>query len=506
MNRRVDVARTTALPAGCTLLAGCTFLAGCVLLAGCTLRAPLPPPRRPLAATSAAALPGAPSEPLPSSPFRMSRVEHTLSNGMRVHLSRGAPNGVVTVAFVSRAVTRWDPRVPSELSSLMSATLLRATRLDDGTVVDDHLERLGFTPDVMLSSSAVTVVDRLLAEELPTYLEALDQSLREPVFRNSDVLRARALREESWSVHRLTHDGVLDERLPGLLYAPEDPRSRTIAARLEVLRTLTAPSLAARHQDLLDPAQCAVLIVGDVQPGTILPIVGQHFASWPAHPVGVERTAPIPLDVAGPRGFGLVSPLVRSYIKLVEHAPSALDPDHAAFLVLEQLLGAMFGARLNLELREQDGVSYGFHARYHASAENGELELVTAVENRATAHAVARIVEELRRMRGEAGHIEPFEFRLAQTRARESLLGDVDRTSGLAVRAAQRVAMGLSPDALSETVHAIDALDAAAVEAAAQRWIRPDRAPLAVVGSAGVIRSVQEAGVGELTTERPPRR
>lgn len=482
------------------------LVSAALLVAGCTLRAPLPPPQRPLAATPAEALPGAPAEPLPESPFRMRLVQRTLSNGMQVYLSRGAPNGVVTVVFVSRSVTRWDPRVPPELSSLMSSGLLRATRLDDGTVVDDHLERLGFTPDVMLSSSAVTVVDRLLAEELPTYLEALDQSLREPVFRNADVLRARSLREETWSVHRLTHDGVLDEHLPGWLYAPEDPRSRTIAARIEVLQTLTAPQLAARHQDLLDPSRCAILVVGDVEPLAALPIVGEHFAAWPPHEVGTEQTAPIPRDAAGPRGFGLVSPLVRSYIKLVEHAPSALDPDHAAFLVLEQLLGAMFGARLNLDLRERDGVSYGFHARYHASAENGELELVTAVENPATANAVARIIEELRRMRGEAGHIEPFEFTLAQTRARESLLGDLDRTSGLAVRAARQVAMGREPGSISDTLRQIDALDAAAVEAAAQRWIRPMRAPLAVVASSGVIQAVQQAGVGELTTMRPPAR
>lgn len=479
---------------------------GVLLLAGCTLRAPLPAPHRPLAATPASALPDAPTEPLDEAAFRMRLVERTLSNGFRVYLSRGAPNGVVTVAFVSRSVTRWDPRVPSELSSLMSATMLRATRLPDGTVADDHLERLGFTPEVALSSSGVTVVDRLLAEELPTYLEGLDRSLREPVFRDADVARQRALRVESWSVHRLTHDGVLDSRLPAMLYAAEDPRARSLAARIEVLSGLTAPQLATRHADLLDPSRCAIVIVGDLEPLAALPIVGEHFAAWPAHPVTVERVDPTRREGAGPRGLGLVAPLVRSYIKLVERAPSALDPDHAAFLVLEQLLGAMFGARLNLDLRERDGVSYGVHAHYRAGADNGELELVTAVDNRATARAVARIVEELRRMRGESGHLEAFELSLAKTRARESLLGALDRTSGLAMHSAERVAMGLEPGSVSSTLRRIDALDAEAVQAAAVRWLRPMQAPLAVVASAAVLDEVQRAGVGELALESPPAR
>jgi len=78
-----------------------------LLLAGCTPRAAIGPPRVPLTATPSDALPEPPTSVWPSEPLRLRLVRRELANGFRILLSRGEPNGVVSVAFVSSATPRW---------------------------------------------------------------------------------------------------------------------------------------------------------------------------------------------------------------------------------------------------------------------------------------------------------------------------------------------------------------------------------------------------------------
>ncbi|HJL20542.1 MAG TPA: insulinase family protein [Sandaracinaceae bacterium LLY-WYZ-13_1] len=479
-----------------------------VLLAtGCRVREAIPPPQRPLAATPAEALAEPPSVELDAPGLSLRLVRRELDNGLTIFVSRGAADGVVSVAFVDRSGGRWDPRAPAALTELTVDTLLRATRTVDGGVVDDLLERAGFTPEVHLLGSGWLVRDRILFEELPRYLTGLERSLRHPVHREADLRLVLDARVERRSALVLTPDGLIADRLPGLLYADGDRRAGSLRDEIAVLRGLGVDDLTARHDALLDPRRCAIVIAGDVEPLGALPLVRARFGGWEAGDAPPMDAPPPRHRTEGARGLVIVQPLVRTYLKLLEHAPPLAHEDHAAFLVLEQLLGGMFASRLNLVLREGRGISYGFHARYAATATEGELQMVTAIDPAHTAAVVEAILEELRRVRGEHGPgVRPFELSVAKTRAREQLLADLDHSLGVATTIGVHWLAGRDPEALPALLARLDALDADAVEAAARRWIRPDRAPIVAVGRADVVQALRAAGTGSLRVIAAPER
>ena len=474
------------------------------LAAACSSRAPIPAPQHPLAATPREALSsGTEAAPIPG--HRALRYERrTLANGLTLLVVEGAPNGIVSVCFVSRALSTLDPRASAPVSTVAAASLMRATRVGS-EVHDDLLERAGFSPTLELLPEGLVVIDRMLADELPRFVEALEQTLRSPVVEPGALSLMLRSRIERFSAHRYTPDGVIDDRLPAMLYAEGDRRALGLEARVDILSAIQPERIEARQAELIDPARATMIVVGDVAAAEVEALVQARFASWP------EREPPPPappprLRTEGPRGLGIVQSLVRSYVKLVERAPPLMHEDHAAFLVIEQLLGAMFGARLNLVLREREGVSYGFHARYAASGDAGELALVTALDPSVTASALRAIIGELSRMRGEGEGVLPDELARAKTRAREQLRAELDSSQGVALHFGRAALCEAEPESVEARVARIDGLTASDVAAAARRWIRPDRAPFVVVGSAGVVESVRGAGLGEVERMAAPQR
>ncbi len=475
------------------------FLAA-LLIAGCTFRAPIPPPRLPLAATPAEALPGPPTEDWPDAPFELRLTRRELSNGFRLILARGEPNGVVSVAFASRATPRWDRRSTPVITGWMASMLFRATRTDEG-VVDDLLTREGFSPSLDLDAMGVIVAETMPREDLPRFVRALDQSLRAPVFRSEDLARRIEAHTDRVEGELSGSAGILDDRAPSLLYAEGDPRAQGMSDRLPQIQALDVATLEARHADLLDPSRSALVITGDLDPAVLLPFLGRVFGAWSARDAAPDVVPPQIRD-GGVRARVLVRPTLRAYLRLVDRAPPFTHPDYPAFLVLEQLLGGMFASRLNVAIREGEGASYGFHARYGANATEGSVELETSVDPGYTRRALDAMLAELRRVRGESGGIEARELAVARTRARELLLARVDYSLGLALAIARRVQIDQEPGAFGDVLRRLDALDARAVEAAARNWLRPDRAPLLLVVRPEHLDAIRDARLGDLEIVR----
>lgn len=477
-------------------------LAALLALTSCTSRSPIPAPRTPLAATPASALAGPPTDARPSALPRIEPIEHRLENGLRIILVPGRANGLVSIVFASRATPLWDAEAPPLVTRWMVTSVFRATSTEDG-VRDDLMEREGFSPSVGVGAAGLLVSDRMPGEELGRYLRTLELVLRAPAFRPADLAHGVANQIDRVEGALQGSAGMLADQLPRFLYAPGDPRAVPMSQELRVLPQLGVAPLRARHARLLDPSRSALVVTGDFDPVEVLSQIRAHFGAWPSRPANPRPANPSPAPVlyrreGTPRGVAVVRPTLRAYVQLVEHAPPFTHEDYPAFLVLEQLLGGMFGARLNLVIRENDGASYGFHAAYRADATEGILEMETSVDPRVASPVLAMILGEVRRVGGDGAGIEHRELVLAKTRAREALLAGVDESLGLALAIARRVQAERPPTDFLEVVRQIDALDAGAVSAAARRWLRPEAAPVLLIVRPEYVRSLSRSGAGPI--------
>lgn len=220
------------------------------------------------------------------------------------------------------------------------------------------------------------------------------------------------------------------------------------------------------------------------------------FGDWRGADEGPRLSAPR-YGTPESRVLGIYGGSTQTHVSFYERAPARADADHAAFLVIERVLGGMFTARLNMDIREARGASYGFSARYAPTATEGELRLWTSVEPGAMGYVLGSVRRELERVRGEHGGVTALELNRARTLAREALLAELDTTDGLSAMLAQCFRAARGPEDVEQLVGRLETIGADEIHAAARRWIRPDRSPIVVIGDTHQVAvELRLAGLG----------
>jgi predicted Zn-dependent peptidase len=178
-------------------------------------------------------------------------------------------------------------------------------------------------------------------------------------------------------------------------------------------------------------------------------------------------------------------------------------PDFHAVSVMSAILGGLFNSRLNMKLREEKGYSYGASAGFDLRRGAGPFGARAAVNTEVTVPAALDMLGELDEMRRT--DVKPSEL----TAARDFLIGVFPlrfETPGAVVGALSGLAVhGLELDELIGYRERIEAVDAAAVSAAAQAHLHVDAAAVVLVGDVDAFgEALEAANLGPIVIERDP--
>lgn len=438
---------------------------------GCARRTRIPPPRRPLIATAQAAL-APPPGPARGPALQIRLVRHRLRNGLQVLLCRQASDGLIALTFATSATPLYARGAPHFAAWLIQG---QSGRRWATPILVESMWKRGFAPVANATPDGLTITERIAADDLEAWVAALDEALN---------ASARPLsRLWATAIEGARRQDPVGDTLRRLLYAPADPRAASHRERWAQLarQTQLGPAfeqtLVDRYRQLRNPARAAILVVGDISPRRALPVLGRRFSAWTpdstaASAIPPRRRASHPQGaVLSTAEGGAVS------LRMGDHAPGFSHRDYPAFLALMQLLGRMQTAQINRELRRESQLGHGIVAAYHRSSREGRFELSTVVKGDDIPRVSAIIDAGLRRLQRR---IEVREALVAATRAREQILAELDTTHGLARAMAERVLVGARPAAFKEVLRALDRLTPRALEAAARRWLRPGRTPVAL--------------------------
>lgn len=469
-----------------------------LLLVACSprVRATIPPPAAPLAATAADAIPD-PPPPEPAPPFELGPVHvRVLGNGLTAIVAPRPWAGASVVVACRSAASR-DRRAFRGLTQIMGELMFEATRTERG-IERDILG--GFTPHVTAADGGLLIRQNTTRDDLNVYFLRLGPALRSPHFEPGDLIRLIGRESARIRSTRHTIDGIVERFMITSLYARSDRRSQREDGGLPALERVRPELVDLRFRQSVVASQSALIVVGDVDPEAVFAMAESSLGVW--------RTTGEPASIDPPRyreeGTRVLamSSLARAYFFVRERAPHLGHPDHPAFLVITKLLGGMFTSRLNLELREQEGASYGLNASYRADITEGVVDITTSVENGRAVDTLHRVVRELGRM-GTA--IEDGELERARAQAREGLISSLEDRERLADALAYTFLADLPPESLEARVRAIDSLSREEIQAAAARWLRPDRAAIAVLADFQTVEGrLRYSGVGPMRILRAP--
>lgn len=443
----------------------------------------------------------APPPPSAAHPFRFPHfLRARLHNGLEVVAARLAGLPLVALELLAPAGAQYESAESSGTATLTAGLLDEGTARRSALEIAATAERLGGYLLTGADWDVGYLSTGLLASHRQEGLDLLAEIAAAPTFPDSEVERLRGLRLSEILRRRQDPAALADDRFQrevyrGSVYAQPLYGTEESVARLE------RASLVGFYHGHYGFDGSTLIAVGDFDPADLLREAEAAFGT--AGPPGPAPARPEirPLPLEGLRVHLVDRPgAAQTELRLGHVGVPRTHPDYIPLLVLNTLLGGKFTSRINLNLRERHGYTYGASSRFSSRQGPGPFTVQAAVETAAAAAAAREILYEMRRVREEL--VEPEE--LMETAGyivgvfpySLQTVGDITR------RLETLSVFGLPDDYFDHYLERIAAVTREDVLEVARRHLDPERIAVVAVGPAETLEP-QFEGVGPVTVWSP---
>jgi Predicted Zn-dependent peptidases len=272
-----------------------------------------------------------------------------------------------------------------------------------------------------------------------------------------------------------------------VLFGTQNPYGWPTSGTAETVSRLTLDQIKARHKELFNAANATLLIAGDLTTQEARTILEQHFAALPA----AERRQAARTDL-GTRGFDRMRLVVvdrpgavQTVIRYIAPGVPYASEQRVRFMLLNELFGGGFTSRLNQNLREDKGYTYGAGSRYVMGPSAGYFIASSSVRADVTGASLKEFIYEFERIR--RGDISPEEAAKAIESLRTETIQRFAGLGGLLGAAAQLIEVGMPWETIARDMEAMRQVDAAILNKIAGPALPIDRGVLVLVGDKALI-------------------
>ena len=435
-------------------------------------------------------------EPAPSPPYVFPAIDKSmLPNGLQIWTVRHPQVPIVAFMLLLRCGAAADPAGKEGLAAATADMFDEGT--GDGSAIDMHeaLARLGAQFDIDIGSDGTVLSLTLLSRFAERGLALLADMVVRPAMREADFARVRQLR-----LHRLTQirdvpSALADRAFLRLVYGTHPYGHSPIGSEAS-LASMTIDDVRAFHAAAIRPSEATLIAVGDCDHASIQQFARESFADW----TGVADDPPGPTEDL-PHGARLNIVLrpraPQSELRIGQVGVDRKTPDYYALLVANAILGGQFVSRINLNLREDKGITYGARTAFEFRRWRGPFVLQVSVQTSATGRAIEESIREIADFRGPR-----------PATAEELSLGISGITRGYArnfetadqiARAAMQLALyELPDDYFLEFVPRIERVTIDEVSRVMRQHVDPGRLTTVVVGDLDAIEpDLRRLGLGD---------
>ena len=437
-------------------------------------------------------------KPGPVRSYRFPRfTDRILPSGIRLVTAPVAKLPVVTVLVIVDAGSANDPAGREGVAALTAGTLLEGTAHLNGAELAEMFERLGTSVESGADWDSAFVKITMLSERLDEAVTLLGQVLSEPVFPEREVERLRAERLAEILQLETEPRGLADEKFSEFLYSPASRYSRPDEGSAESVSALSRADVEQFYRTRYRTGSTTVIVVGDVSVNNTRTLVERAFQDWASGSasgqqlIATARTSQKSVHIVDKQDAP------QSELRVGHLGLPRNNPDFFPTLVMNAVLGGLFGSRINLNLREARGYTYGASSYYDWRRGPGPFVVSTAVQSEVTAPALREIFLEIEQIRSD--RISEEELSLARDYLDGVFPIRYETTAAIASALASLVIYGLPPDYYDTYRGQIRSVSIDDVLKAARAHLHPNELQTVVVGDAKVIRdSVDALEFGEL--------
>lgn len=396
----------------------------------------------------------------------------------------------VSVRLIVEAGAVGEPSEHAGVAELTGRLLTEGAGERDAVGMADWLDRLGASFRASVGYDVATLGMHFLSEVSEGALDFLAAALREPRFEPHEVDRVRSERLDEIERQKDEPAVVADLRLIEALYG-DGPYGRPVAGTEETVREITDEAVREFHADRYTSAGARLIVCGDVEPERWRDLVAARLTRWPD--TGKRPEPPEGPEVADGSGVRLVdrpgSPQAEVRVGTVGVPYST--PDLFPVTVANAILGGLFNSRINMNLREDKGWTYGARTYFRLRRGAGPFVARTAVETPMTGGAFREVLAEIAGMSERPP--SDAEMRLAKNALTRSLPLKFETSEQVGRRVARRLIYDLPDDYWERYRDRVEAVTREQVVQVSERYLARERLVLLAVGDAEAIAPQLEA-------------
>ena len=416
----------------------------------------------------------------------------TLGNGLTLTVIEMHKVPVVDVQVMVDAGAARDPADAPGLATFTAGMLQQGAGARGALEVADEAAFLGAQLNTTASFDGAVASLHVPKRRLEAALDLLADVVLRPAFSDSEVNRQRELRGAQLVQQRDEPVAVANVAFPAIVFGAAHPYGHPLNGTDAATAALARQRIVDFYRTYYRPDGARLLIVGDINLAEARRLVAARFGGWERAVVPAFPTAGAPAPAA--RAVYLIDKpgAAQSVIRIGHVGPPRTTPDWYALDVLNTILGGAFTSRLNQNLRETHGYTYGAFSQFAARRLSGAFVALASVVTAKTDSSLMEFLKELRRIRDEL--VPAAELAKAKAYVTLGLPGEFETTGGAAGRFRDLLAYGLPLDYYDHYIERINAVTADDVQRVARRYIDPDHFDIVVVGDKNQI----EAGIKAL--------
>lgn len=424
-------------------------------------------------------------------------VERRLPNGLRLLIVPRHTLPLVDFVLVARAGPEADPPDQPGLATLTADMLVRGTTQRSAIDIASQRATLGISLNALSTWDRTVVAMHTPTGQLDSALALFANVALHPAFKSEELERSK--RERATRLVQLNDIGefVADQVEAAVLYGRAQPYGRPPLGTAASVGATSRERLMSFYSRAFRPGNCTLIVVGDIRPEDVERRARALFGAWSSAPGAAAAPHASATEVPdGPTTIYFVDKpdAPQSSIRFAAVGVARDTPDYFALTVLNSALGGAFTSRLNQNLRETHGYTYGAGSDFDMRRDGGPF---TASAEVVAAKTDSSLLEFMRELHGIRDTMPTAELEKTKRYLELTLPAEFETNTDVAGQMVPVVVYGLATDFYNTYQSHIAAVTQADVQRVAARYIDPSRMRVVVVGDRKTVEAqLRASGIG----------
>jgi zinc protease len=418
--------------------------------------------------------------------------EEKLPNGIKIFVVEDKKLPLITVKFVVKAGTYNDDSFGEDKSGLASITsdlLIKGTNEMDAIKVAEEIDFYGATISSGCEYDGSYLALTSLGKYFPKLFDIASSCIISPGFIEDEIAREKQQIKNSL-LSFLDEGSFLSERAFKKNVYKNSPYRLNIEGNINTIEKIERENIFDFFTKYYTPENLIISIVGDIGRDEALSLIKSRFKDLKK---SSEVILPVYKETIG-TGIKVIAVekkgAVQSDIMVGHLAVDRKNPDYIPMVVMNTLLGGFFTSRINKNLREVNGYTYGARSYFNFRKHLGDFCVETNVENSLTYKAIKEIIYEINKLRDE--NITEDELNSVKNYLTGSFPLQLETPNSIANKIINLELFDINKDFYDTYISKVNSVTIQDVRAVTEKYIHPENLVISVAGNTDVIKKTME--------------